>query len=161
MEAVAGGVPILILPWLLFSWTASPCKGPHCSHQYKEVQQRDGNLSNRLPLWDNASGYQLMQGCCQVLPQPPKAKCTITGTVENNGSPRPCLSSSDLIGHHSEDVPDPPGFQVSSAYICYYQRVCEMFVCSKGWMQKGQGGLQQQQICQGLEDSIPNPNPTW
>jgi hypothetical protein len=36
MEAVAGGVPTLLLPWLLFSWTTSPCQGDHHSHQNKE-----------------------------------------------------------------------------------------------------------------------------
>ena len=50
MEAAAGGVPILILPWLIFSWTASPCQGHYCSIQYKDKQQRGGNVSNRLPL---------------------------------------------------------------------------------------------------------------
>ena len=80
-----------------------------------------------------------MQGCCHVLPQPPCSKGTTTGTAESKGSPRSCLSSSDLMGHHSVDVPDPRGFQVSSAYNWYCQRLCEGLVCSKGWMQKGQG----------------------
>ena len=110
MEAVAWGAPILILPWLLFSWTASPCQGHYCSIQYTEEQQRGGNISNRLPLWDNASGYQQMQGCCQVLPQQPCAKVTTTGTAEDNGSPRSCLSSADSMGYHSADEPDPHGF---------------------------------------------------
>ena len=33
----------------------------------------------------------------------------------------------------------PSWVQVSSAHNCKYQKLCERFVCSKGWMQKVQG----------------------